>query len=264
MNLTETFLLGATLTFLIGTPIYLHLRGKMSRSRKHPFSNYSKKRVIKITIINILLHIIAFIQFLGLYLILISRVPYLYPEIVVLSILLLFTHVLIFYGGGIYLTSIVLEAYTIPELTKSKFFETQLIAIKMFHHPISHILVFSGWLFAILFLVFLDMSLGQTHKVSTQPLFLMGVISGLVFAYSQIRNKTAVFHLPAGLLCFILLLINFQLRRLPLSETSLGTYYLGFLAIFNLSLLIFVISLKRRHKKIFKPLAEIAPIHHEG
>lgn len=156
MSLTDLSLVALTITAIIATPVYFHFRGRMSRS--HPQFHFSKKRVVKITTINIALLFIGFVQFLGLYLLAINRAGTFKIEYAVLSIFLIFIIGLIFYGSGMYITSIVLESYAIPELTKSDFFKTQLKAMKLFHHPMSHVLVFSGWMFAMLILAFLNPS----------------------------------------------------------------------------------------------------------
>ncbi len=259
MSPVELILLSFTSTLILGTPVYLYYRGKMSRSRIKK-TNYSKRRVIKITGINIFVHFLAFIEFFALFFFLITSAKDFKPEYIILSILFFIVNALIFYGGGIYVTSIVLEAYTIPELTKSEFFKTQLIAIKLLHHPISHILVFSGGLFAMLMLVFLDLALGSLSPTNLSLLVFAGFLGGAFYAYSQIHNGTAIFHVPAGILCLLLLTLNLHIRNLTINQTITGAYYLPFLIMFNAVILIYILSLKKRNKKIIKPLAEIHPI----
>lgn len=231
----------------------------MTRAR-FTHSNYSKKRVIKLTVLNILMMFVMLSIFLALYVSIISKATTFEAEYIILSVLLVIIIGLTFYGEGIYITSIVLEAYTIPELTKSEFFKTQLVALKLFHHPISHILVFSGFMFILLILAFLESSIGSSNPQNLKTLLFAGALAGAVFAYAQIKSSTAIFNLPASLVCFVLLLLNFQISHQTLTHSIIGSYYLIFLAVFNLTTLSYVLTLKRRHKKIFKPLTDIHPI----
>ncbi len=258
MSLTEIILFGLTLTVFIGTPLYLGIRGRMTRQR-FTHSNYSKKRVIKLTILNILMMIIMLSICLALYISILSQISSFQLEYLILSILLVIIVGLTFYGEGIYITSIVLEAYTIPELTKSEFFKTQLIALKLFHHPISHTMVFSGFMLVLLILAILESSVG-TGPQNLKTLLFAGALGGVIFAYAQLKSSTAIFNLPASLICFVILLLNFQLSHQTLSHSIIGSYYLVFLAVFNLVALSYVLTLKRRRKRIFKPLTEIHPI----
>lgn len=262
MTLTELWLWACSITLIIFTPIYFFFRGKMNRKKLY-LSNYSKKRVVKLTLINIIIHILSFLLFLSIYFTLMSKVSVFNYEYLVISVMLFLIYGLIFYGGGIYITSIVLEAYTIPELTKSEFFKTQFLAIKLFHHPISHFLVFSGWMLIFLLLAVLDSAIGHSSITHTKTLVLLGSITGFVYAYQQIKNGTAVFQIPTGIFCMLLLLLNFQLRHIGITSTSLGTYFIAFISLFNITMLIHVLSLKLRHKKIIRPVTEIHPIHQE-
>lgn len=260
MNPVEFVILTFTSFLVLGTPVLLYYRDKMTKARIKKHSNYSKRRVVKITVINILLQFLAFLSFFSLYFFLISTSKVLKPEYILLSIAFFIVYALIFYGGGIYVASMVMEAYTIPELTKSEFFKTQLIAIKLFHHPISHVLVFSGGLFAMLTMVFLDISIGNLSPTNVPLLVFAGFLGGVFYAYSQIHNGTAIFQIPAGLICLILLASIFHFKSITLNQTTTGAYFLPFLIMFNLSLVIYILSLKKRHKKILKPLSEIHPI----
>lgn len=264
MNLVEYVLLAFTSFFVLGTPVLLYYRSKMTKARIKKHSNYSKRRILKITGINIFVHFLAFIGFLALYFFLVSSAKTFQPLSIVLTIIFFIIYALIFYGGGIYVASMVMEAYTIPELTRSEFFKTQLIAIKLFHHPISHVLVFSGGLFAMLTIVFLDLSLKSLHPTDITLLIFAGFLAGGFYAYSQIHNGTAIFHIPAGLICLILLLTSFRLTNTPFSQSITGSYFLPFLLTFNIVILVYILSLKKRNKKIIKPLVEIHPITAEA
>lgn len=263
MNLIDFVLFLCTSAVLISTPIYFFYRGRMSKSRIKP-SNYSKKRVLKVTLINIFLMVINYILFLGLYLIVLTQAKEFKLEYIFLSILLFIVNGIVFYGGGVYVTSIVLEAYTPPELTKHEFFKTQLIAIKMFHHPISHVLLVSGLMFAMLILTFLNISIGQPSLANVKLLFLMGTLSGLVYAYSQIRNGTAIFNIPAGIICLGLLLSYLKFYSISFSETSLGSYYFSLLIMYNITMATYLLTLKKRNRKIFKPVTDIHPLTYES
>lgn len=259
----EFILLAFTTSFVLGTPVLLYYRSKMTKGRVKKHSNYSKRRILKITVINIIVLFLSFVEFLSLYYFLISSARDFKPQYIILSILFFIIYALIFYGGGIYVAAMVMEAYTIPELTKSEFFKTQLIAIKLFHHPISHALVFSGALFAMLIMVFLDISLRSLSPTDIPLLIFAGFLGGGFYAYSQIHNGTAIFHIPTGLICLILLIAGFRLSGINFNQSITGIYYLPFLITFNTIILIYILSLKKRHKKILRPLAEIHPISTE-
>lgn len=253
MDLKEVSLFGVTFSILVYTPLYFYFRDKRMQQRpKNSKFHPSKKRIIKLTVFNIISNVIANAQLASLLAVILVNTKVFSTQIWVFSILFLFCVGLTLYGAGIYITSIVLKAYTIPELTKSEFFRSQLVAMNLFHHPISHILMYSGWIVAFLILCFIDISSAQTVNHHTRTLLAVGSLGGVVYSYSLIRNKTAIYQIPIALFSLFVLSLSLFIAKIPLAQTSFGTYYLGFLVVYNFILLSYLALLRIKNENIFQ------------
>ncbi len=135
------------------------------------------------------------------------------------------------YGSGIYITSVVLEAFTLPNLRRVTAFKTQFIATHLFHSPISHFLIYSGYISALFSLALLEL-LSTFELLTNLPISLSAIPVGIIFAVAQIYNRTYPYQLVTSLFLSSIYLL---LSGFIFSFTRLGTMGLYF-SIFSLSL----------------------------
>lgn len=150
---------------VLGVPSYIYFRNSMTNQSKSE-ADFSRRRVVKLTTINLFLNSLAMFYFLYVFYS-ISREIYVYNYFQTLTILVaIFAIFLTFYGNGMYITSIVLEAYTLPQIRHLPQFKTQFLATHLFHGPISHILIYSGWLIFFLCMAVLDLfRIGSNYTI---------------------------------------------------------------------------------------------------
>jgi len=254
MLIEENLLLLLTVAVIIGAPLYMYFREKMI---KKPVSlrTHSRRRVIKLTMINIALNLTASL-FFSIFLILILQRSNLLsdPALLILVIIYLVIMWLTFYGNGIYITSIVLEDFTLTELRVVNSFKTQFIATHLFHGPISHILIYSGWLFVLLILSIIEIHLKLPAPSTYWPIMLIsGVVMGVFYAFAQIYNGTAVYQLFSGTVAMFIIAITLILNRINLAFVPVATYFAGLIASFELILigyLSYLMILKAKGKKV--------------
>jgi hypothetical protein len=250
MKFEELLLLLLPVAILVGVPTYIFFREKMVKKPKTE-SGYSKRRVVKLTMINFLLNTAACTYFLTLYILLVSRQPYLSPIILILGALLIFTVNLTFYGNGIYITSIVLEAYTLPQLKKIPFFVTQFVATHLFHGPISHIFIYSGWLLVFFMTAVLDIELEPTSLATFWFLLIpAGMLTGIGYAIAQIYNGSAPYQFLTGLFTLIVTGLLIFAKEISLANLTIGSFFLSLNIAFELSLLFYLFYLERKIGKI--------------
>lgn len=214
--------------------------------------HFSRRRVFHVTFTNILLN-----SFIGLHLF--SLFLYSYNQLIVplftnqlISLLFLVCAGLTFYGNGIYITSIILEAYTLPHLKSLKEFHTQFIATHLFHGPISHVLIYSGWPTCLLLLTLLNQT-SIFPPVSPELSVILAIGAGLAgfgYAVAQIYNKTAPYQIITiftGLTIFSLL--NFPLHQLAFTN-YINIYFFSFSSSAFLLLSIYIARTKLSGKNI--------------
>ena len=98
----------------------------MTTGRKKPVK-HTKERVLRITFINLVLFLSIYSIYSLFYVLITQGGLKFIPETVSLSVLLIVFACLMFYGGGIYVTSILLEDFTLPDLRSVPHFKTQFI-----------------------------------------------------------------------------------------------------------------------------------------
>ncbi len=250
MALEETLLLLFTIAFVIGGPLYIFLREKMTKKplaqRKH-----TSRRIIKLTAINLVLNLSVALYF-SFFLFLILQRPgiqyslQLYCEMLLYLIIIWVT----FYGNGIYITTIMLEDFTLPELRDTRSYKTQYIATRLFHGPISHILIFSGWILVFLILAVLDVSLQVPNGTTNwQVLLMAGSITGFFVAFSNIANGTAVYQFFTGSIVVTILTFIISSNEITIATAPIMTYYVGLMVVFELcvgSYLAYLTYLKKK------------------
>lgn len=218
-------LLTLPLAITVGVPLYIFFRNSMVKKEKEE-KDFSRRRVLRLTSINLALNSLAAAYFLVMYAVL-SLGTTIDPLGLSFAACLFFSILFTFYGNGIYITSIVLEAYTMPQLRRIDYFKTQFIATHLFHGPISHILIYSGWLTALYFSSLVNI-INPTLPVQVWPLLVGGLTTGVAYAVGQIYNKTAPYQFITGLilttsLSLVLVLGKYDLSQLPVAAFFLTT-----------------------------------------
>ena len=243
MFLHEVSLLILTWIVLLGLPVYIFYRNRMVREKA--VINYSKKRVMKLTFYNTIVNSAGYCLVILAFLSLVKYIMIsgLTNEILLVSLLFLLCCGLTFYGNGIYLTSIVLEAYTETQLRKVKHFRTQFIATHLFHGPISHILIFSGYILSVCLLAILEV-IGLTPSSDIGWLMsISGAVLGVAYTFAQIYNGTAphqfLFALFTLLIFCFLIVINNASHLLG----SISLFFISFSVFFLASLIIYFLTL---------------------
>ena len=102
----------------------------------------------------------------------------------------------------------------------------------MFHGPISHIIMFSGFIIAAALLSILDLMTGPTLESIPRLLLISGVIMGLSMGYAQIVNGTAPYHTITGIISAIALVILDRIEGWKFTASPMGIYMIGFTATF--------------------------------
>ncbi|MBI2103606.1 hypothetical protein HYT59_01220 [Candidatus Woesebacteria bacterium] len=248
MNLEIILLFILTVAIALGAPSYMFYRQKMVELSSG--ENHTKKRVLKLTIVNVFLNLFVAALFLALFFLVISQAISVNQIIIFLSILFFLTMFLTFYGNGIYITAIVLESYTLQGLKRSTSYGTQFIATHLFHGPISHILVYSGWLLVIFTLSLLEVFVSTEFYQGLMFLTLiLGTIAGLVYALGQIYNRTARFQFITGLVCLVFFVLVLAILDIPFLRLPLVSYFFGLILSFNLTLLVYFLTEKLRGRE---------------
>lgn len=242
-------LLVLPLVMAIAVPWYLHVRRVMTKPYKRK-KNFSRKRIIKLTAINLSLNILTTLY---IFLVYVRLFPYLEFNTMqlVLSVLLLLFVVLTFYGSGMYITSIVIEAYTKSELRWESYFKTQHIAIQLFHGILSHFFMFSGWMEVFLILGLLDvLRIPDTFTSPLQSLIIGGIVTGFLYAVAQIRNGTSPYQCIIGITSFCLFVYIILKNNVILTFFPIGLFSFAILATFSVTLLFYFVLLQMRGRKI--------------
>ena len=223
------FSLTASLT--VGVPAYIFFRNRMVSSTPTPRS-FSRRRVIKVTLANILLNSFVGMHLLVLFLATIFNQPLGNISQVLASLLFLLVSGMTFYGNGIYITSIVLEAFTLPQLRRFKEFKTQFIATHLFHGPISHVLIYSGWPIALLTIALLNAANPHSQIIYSfliyATLLFCSLISGVGFAIGQIYNKTFPYQYISVLFCLTVLSYTLIIKNINLFSSPTYIFLFGF------------------------------------
>lgn len=234
MHFEEFLLLLLPIAAIFGVPLYIFLREKMVRKKA---SNFSRKRVIKLTLVNFFLNTAVALYFLTLFSLIISRAFSLNFQNVFLATAFLTMICLTFYGNGIYITSIALEAFTLPQLRFNKQFKTQFIATHLFHGPISHVFIYSGWILALLFLSILDLA-NQPLTVTVSPylMVLAGGVVGVYYAGAQIYNGTVPYQFITGIFSLLIFSATLMMFGLSLLDYPVSSFFFGFIVAFIITL----------------------------
>jgi hypothetical protein len=244
---TETLLTFITLVFLIGTPIYILLREKMVKTKKPLWSYKTTARVIKLTFIILLLMFMVSSFYIALFLSILLRAPELTFTHILFGIMFLFMICISFFGSGIYITSIILEDFTLPQLRHIKEFKTQFIATHLFHGPISHLMIYFSMLLGLLVLAVLDIftPLQNSTTYSSLVLIIMGSFFGLFYSIWQIYNGTAPHHFVPLLLSLTVFLTVYTINsELGFEHLPMAAYFTGFCTSALMAITVYVLTVQ--------------------
>lgn len=234
MLLEEIFLLLLPAAVVFCVPMYILFRERMVRRRVETFS---RKRVVKLTSVNFFLNIVASFYFLTIFFLIIGRYYNFGFSNLFLTAMLISTICLTFYGNGIYITSIVLEAFTLPQLRFNKQYKTQFIATHLFHGPISHVFIYSGWIFVLLIVSLIDLTnLPIVSSANWQLMLAAGGLLGIFYAIAQIYNGTVPYQFITGVFSLVVFTIMALLLDVNVTNYGISSYFIGFITSFLITL----------------------------
>lgn len=217
--------------FALAAPTFLYYRKRMSKNSKP--ENYSKRRILEFTGFNMAVTSVAYFGFMLVFLGIITKPSVVFTiPLVLLSAFFLLAAAITFYGCGIYITSVIIDTYTPRQLRKIPHLRRQTLATNMFHGPISHIIMFSGFIIAAALLSILDLMTGPTLESIPRLLLISGAIMGLSMGYAQIVNGTAPYHTITGIISVIALVILDRIEGWKFTASPMGIYMIGFTATF--------------------------------
>lgn len=197
MPTSFNILLIATLSLYIITPLYTSIRGKIQRNyvdQDQPIKFYSRKRILRLVLMNMAIVLMTLLLVMTVVNTLKAQTgsdTWHSSELQVLWLIFLACCV-VCYGSGAYIASIVSEEYTLNKLEKMQEFKVLNLPVKLFHGPISHIMIFSGGLVILWLLALLEIALELKTEspLVTVQYFICGVAFGVMYAIAQIRNLT--------------------------------------------------------------------------
>jgi hypothetical protein len=248
MYLHEILLFIITFLVVFLTPAYIHFRNNMVKEVKP--KAFTRKRIIKVTLINMLLilGVNSLSQLLLFSMIFIKPDGFVNSSVFFLTGLFFLVSGFTFYGSGIYISSIMMESYTRPSVMKSHSFKTQFIATHLFHGPISHVLIYSGLIINYFILSTIDFATGSTPIISKLLLSIAGIILGGFYSMAQVYNRTIMYQFITALLSLGAYYIVIIVNEINITDFSFGIFYSTFLLSFIISGIFYLI-----HYKITKP-----------
>ena len=250
MYLHEILLILLTGVLILGAPIYMFFRRKMVE--KPAVEGFRRKRVLKVTSINIFINMIVYLIFLLMLISILYKQGTFDIEIIFLTIIFLGITGLPFYGNGIYITSVVLEAFTLPDLRRLKSFKTQFIATHLFHGPIGHVLIYSGYILALFLLSIMDIVTGDGASLSPVVIGVCGLAVGIIYSIAQAFNGTIPYQFVTSLAAFLIFVIVHSARvHGLLFDYSLSTFFFFFSIAFLITSLVYLVWKAKKTENIW-------------
>lgn len=252
MQLHELILILITIGLVVGAPVYIFFRKKMLRNPAE--SGFNKRRVFKVVTINIVLNIIAYLTFILILVSMLSSQLFigLNKSIWIIAIIYLAIIGLCSYGNGMYITSVIIETFTPSDLREKKSFKTQFIATHLFHGPISHILIYSGYIIALFLLSMIDFGLGNTTSLPLWIMIICGLCGGVFYSAAQNFNGTILYQWITSLITFVIFISAFFIEIMTsLFDYSLATFFFSFSLAFLITSSAYLILRKKRGENIW-------------
>lgn len=233
MSIQEISLVSLSGIFALAAPPFLRFRERMSKNSKP--ETYSKKSVIKFTTLNIFINSLAYFGFMLIFLSIITKPGIVFDlQLFLTAAFFLLASGITFYGCGIYLTAVIIDTLTPIRVRNTPNLRKQLLATSLFHGPISHIIIFSGFIVSGALLAALDLSTGPTPDALPKLVLVSGAILGLSMGYAQITNGTAPYQTVTGLICVAALFLLDKIGNWKFTESPMGIYMVGFFVTFLL------------------------------
>lgn len=189
--------------WVVIAPFYLKFRANMTEKSvrvDRKLSFYTKKRILRTTV-TLLTCAIAGVLFVNGLIISIKLRSGIFTfnnkEIFILALYFV-TCLIIAFGAGAYISSILVEQFTLNDLKKHNAFKTLGLANEFFHGPVSHVSFFSGGLILLLLIAFLE-KYNQAKNIETIHLYFYsfyGVLIGVIMFVSQFVNGTWKHQIP--------------------------------------------------------------------
>lgn len=214
-----------TLVYSVGFPFYNRYRSKMKAKVTQKFSTI---KIFKHVAINQVLN-------LFILLFLFSNLEWMLRGSLdhgtnVLFLILFITSIsTASFGSGMYVTSIIIDSYTLPRLRKYVEFKVQFIAEHLFHGVLSHSLVYCSYISSFLFLSLYEISIPLRLSDSNNLLLFAGMVFGFAFAVSQIQIDTHLYPFMAAVIACIIMAIVVKGFQINVLDFRFSSYYLGFL-----------------------------------
>lgn len=225
MTMQELIIYSFAIAEVILVPTYILFRNRMEKNNLKPSLTYSKRRILRLLLINFAIN--SLITLWSVFMLAnLHRLNFFSTiEGTLLFILYAVAVLCTYYGNGMYIASITIEAYfwyskPNPDLHGFK-------ALKHFHGPISHLIAHTGWLTALLALAGLDGLSGGQPNLNWGPLVVAGICAGIGHGVSQIYSKTWKYQFITGFLCLISFFIIFQSMDFSVRKTAYGSFYAG-------------------------------------
>jgi len=249
MSLEEISLVGLSGLSAFGVTFFNRFRNRMSRD-KEP-SKHSRNRILKFIAFNLILNAVAYIGFILTFLNVFTKPGIVITTpIILVSALFLISSAITFYGCGIYITAVILETLTPPGFRKLPYLSRQFKVTNMFHGPISHTIMFSGYIIAFSLLCVLDLMTGPSISSIPRLFLISGALLGLSAGYAQISSGNAPFQTITGVLSVIALVILDQVEGWKFTQSPIGIYMIGFFITF-LFLNVYTIVFRWKGKNIW-------------
>lgn len=243
MNLDFYILTLAILIHTIGAPLYIKARERMLKTSVRvdkPLSFYTKFRIVKLTFFIILLFSLAILGFYILFFSIQARSELLRFQTYNLILLFAFLYIifLIVFGGGIYITAIIQEQYILLPLKKIGSYKTLSIVNKVFHGPISHVLIYSGAYALLMIICFLERynPLNFTNSYLLAIYIIYGFAFGIMYFWSRVKDSTWRYQKPVMLFIFFIYLVFLLLSNIDLKYCPFNVFYLVGSIILNFGL----------------------------
>jgi len=196
--------------------------------------NFSRKRLFKLLFISIFVNTAIYIIFMLIFFSILARNNFiLSPLLIILSAIFATAGGVTYFGSGMYITSIIMETFTLPELRKHPSFKTQFVINNLFHGPISHIFIYSSLIIGLTILAIMDLVFKPSSVVPIPDIIAVaGILLGFTFAVAQVKNGTAPYQGVTGALCLLIFLILGKIENWQFGSSAVGIYLLGFLVTF--------------------------------
>jgi len=253
MTLQELFIYIIAGAEMVGVPLYMRFRTNMKFHNGKASLTYSKKRILRLLLVNFFLN--SFGALGSLFMLLQFPSLQFFRSIEGMIFFLIYAGALLgtYYGNGLYIASATIEAYFWNSLEHSS--SNGFRALKAIIGPISHVIIHTGWLVVIMGLAALDGLVGSRENVAWMPLVLAGICVGIPYGIAQFYSKTAKYQFIPGFLCLITFFMIFQGMDFSVRKTVYGSFYAGAIITYCATLVLW--PLVKRIGKALRFIVEI-------